>query len=49
MGSPTPFLVKEAFRDPTGEIWLKVLPRRPNGIERQPVTQVRWRCSHGLA
>jgi lipoprotein-anchoring transpeptidase ErfK/SrfK len=30
-GSPTPFLVKAAHRDGTGETWLKVLlPRRPN-------------------
>jgi lipoprotein-anchoring transpeptidase ErfK/SrfK len=30
-GSPTPFLVKEAFRDAAGDIWFKVLlPRRPN-------------------
>jgi len=30
-GSPTPFLVKEAYRDTVGNTWLKVLlPRRPN-------------------
>jgi lipoprotein-anchoring transpeptidase ErfK/SrfK len=30
-GSPTPFLVKEAYRDAAGATWLKVLvPRRPN-------------------
>jgi lipoprotein-anchoring transpeptidase ErfK/SrfK len=31
-GSPTPFLVTQAYRDAAGERWLKVLlPRRPNG------------------
>jgi lipoprotein-anchoring transpeptidase ErfK/SrfK len=31
-GSPTPFLVEQAYRDAAGAIWLKVLlPRRPNG------------------
>jgi lipoprotein-anchoring transpeptidase ErfK/SrfK len=31
-GSPTPFLVTQAYRDPAGDTWLKVLlPRRPNG------------------
>jgi len=31
-GSPTPFLVRQAYRDAAGELWLKVLlPRRPNG------------------
>jgi lipoprotein-anchoring transpeptidase ErfK/SrfK len=31
-GSPTPFLVTQAYRDAAGELWLKVLlPRRPNG------------------
>jgi lipoprotein-anchoring transpeptidase ErfK/SrfK len=30
-GSPTPFLVTQAYRDAAGELWLKVLlPRRPN-------------------
>jgi lipoprotein-anchoring transpeptidase ErfK/SrfK len=31
-GSPTPFLVRQAYRDAAGELWLKVLlPLRPNG------------------
>ena len=31
-GSPTPFLVKQAYRDAAGDTWLQVsLPRRPNG------------------
>ena len=31
-GSPTPFLIDEAWRTATGNTWLKVLlPRRPNG------------------
>jgi lipoprotein-anchoring transpeptidase ErfK/SrfK len=31
-GSPTPFLVTQAYRDAAGETWLRVLlPRRPNG------------------
>jgi len=31
-GSPTPFLVTQAYRDAAGDTWLKVLlPRRPNG------------------
>jgi lipoprotein-anchoring transpeptidase ErfK/SrfK len=31
-GSPTPFLVMQAYRDAVGGLWLKVLlPRRPNG------------------
>jgi len=31
-GSPTTFLVREARRNASGEVWLKVLvPRRPNG------------------
>jgi lipoprotein-anchoring transpeptidase ErfK/SrfK len=31
-GSPTPFLVTQAYRDAGGGLWLKVLlPRRPNG------------------
>jgi len=32
-GSPTPFLVKQAYRNATGETWLQVLlPRRPNEL-----------------
>jgi lipoprotein-anchoring transpeptidase ErfK/SrfK len=32
-GSPTPFLVKHAYRNATGETWLQVLlPRRPNEL-----------------
>ena len=32
-GSPAPFLVKQAYRNATGETWLKVLlPRRPNEL-----------------
>jgi hypothetical protein len=31
-GSPTPFLVTQAYRDAAGDLWLKaLLPRRPTG------------------